>query len=231
MRVITTVDDSPPSATTNNLAGDATAVVNLYRLSCFYFGSKDARRPSRDETVTERLSRLKSNYEARGLRACVEAVILGVAYTCTCFLLLEKKLTSLSFYELWVCDDWLQLICVWYQFYYCGYGFSYLSLGGVQASTSIVVASEKFVLYPTLELSDIEGLRRKLCSKLSADEDRVGKAFYGEVAAHQRFTVPKNVKLLAVPLSQIHDNHKTYGTIIAGIPQLLSKFSFNMVEI
>ncbi|GAB2218094.1 hypothetical protein Droror1_Dr00001312 [Drosera rotundifolia] len=225
MRVITTVDDSPAAAPTNHLsgsaAGDAVSVLNLYPLSCFYFGSKEARRPSRDETVAERVSRLKSNYEARGLRACVEAVILVELFKHPHLLLLQVR-------------------------------NSFFKLPGGRLKPGE---------------SDIEGLRRKLCSKLSSDEDsnlmqwEVGeclgkwwrtdfetlyypylspnikkpkeciKLFIVKLRAHQRFTVPKNMKLLAVPLSQTHDNHKTYGTIIAGIPQLLSKFSFNMVEI
>ncbi|RID59412.1 LOW QUALITY PROTEIN: hypothetical protein BRARA_F02644 [Brassica rapa] len=47
----------------------------------------------------------------------------------------------------------------------------------------------------------------------------------------KQFAVPKNFKLLAVPLCQIHENEKTYGPIISHIRKLLSKFSFNMMEI
>ncbi|KAL2945204.1 Pre-mRNA cleavage factor Im 25 kDa subunit 1 [Bienertia sinuspersici] len=57
------------------------------------------------------------------------------------------------------------------------------------------------------------------------------KLFLVKLAESQKFVVPKNLKLLAVPLCQVHDNYKTYGSIIAGIPQLLSKYSFNMIEI
>lgn len=56
------------------------------------------------------------------------------------------------------------------------------------------------------------------------------KLFLVRLPVSRRFIVPKNLKLLAVPLCQIHENHKTYGPIISGVPQLLSKFSFNMIE-
>jgi len=55
------------------------------------------------------------------------------------------------------------------------------------------------------------------------------KLFLVKLPASRKFIVPKNYKLLAVPLCQIHENSKTYGPIISGVPQLLSKFSFNMI--
>ncbi|KAG2718047.1 hypothetical protein I3760_03G202800 [Carya illinoinensis] len=56
------------------------------------------------------------------------------------------------------------------------------------------------------------------------------KLFLVRLPVSRRFMVPKTLKLLAVPLCQIHENHKTYGPIISGVPQLLSKFSFNIIE-
>jgi cleavage and polyadenylation specificity factor subunit 5 len=118
-----------------------------------------------------------------------------------------------------------------------------------------------------LNLLDIEGLKRKLASKLSVNENvgvsgyEVGecigmwwrpnfetlmypflppnikhpkectKLFLVRLPVHQQFVVPKNFKLLAVPLCQLHENEKTYGPIMSQIPKLLSKFSFNMMEI
>ena len=42
------------------------------------------------------------------------------------------------------------------------------------------------------------------------------------------FAVPKNLKLLAVPLFELFDNTQRYGHVIAAIPQNLSRFHFNM---
>ncbi|PSS20790.1 Cleavage/polyadenylation specificity factor subunit 5 protein [Actinidia chinensis var. chinensis] len=56
------------------------------------------------------------------------------------------------------------------------------------------------------------------------------KLFLVKLPASQSFIVPRNLKLLAVLLCQIHEDHKTYGPIISGVPQLLSKFSFNVIE-
>ncbi|KAI9074310.1 hypothetical protein K1719_043733 [Acacia pycnantha] len=56
------------------------------------------------------------------------------------------------------------------------------------------------------------------------------KLYLVKLPESRKFIVPKNHKLLAVPLCQIPENHETYGTIISGVPQLLSKFSFNIIE-
>ncbi len=41
------------------------------------------------------------------------------------------------------------------------------------------------------------------------------------------FAVPKNYKLLAVPMFELYDNMARYGAQIASLPFLLSRVSFN----
>lgn len=43
--------------------------------------------------------------------------------------------------------------------------------------------------------------------------------------------VPKNQKLLAVPLFEVYDHVQRYGTVIAAIPQLLSRYSVRMLQL
>ncbi|KAJ9551280.1 hypothetical protein OSB04_015325 [Centaurea solstitialis] len=50
-------------------------VLDIYPLSSYYFTSKPAV-SFKDETLADRARRLKSNYDAHGIRTCVEAVIL-----------------------------------------------------------------------------------------------------------------------------------------------------------
>ncbi len=40
------------------------------------------------------------------------------------------------------------------------------------------------------------------------------------------FAVPKNLKLLAVPIFELYDNSSQYGPVISSIPQLLGRFNF-----
>ena len=44
----------------------------------------------------------------------------------------------------------------------------------------------------------------------------------------QWLQVPKNLKLLAVPLFELHDNAAKFGSVIAAIPQLMSRFKLNL---
>ncbi|PSS36416.1 Pre-mRNA cleavage factor Im subunit like [Actinidia chinensis var. chinensis] len=194
-------------------------VLDVYPLNCYYFGSKQALSLN-DETIADRVDRMKSNYAAHGLRTCVEAVILVELFKHPHVLLLQirncvfklpggrlrpgeseidglkRKLErKLSIGEEGSGLDWEVGECLgmWWR------------------------PDFETLLYPYLP-PNVK--KPKECIKL----------FLVKLPASRRFTVPKNFKLLAVPLCQIHEDHKTYGPIISGVPQLLSKFSFNIIE-
>ncbi|KAL9440931.1 hypothetical protein AB3S75_019581 [Citrus x aurantiifolia] len=194
-------------------------VVDIYPLSSYYFGSKEAI-PFKDETLYNRVLRMKSNYDAHGLRTCVEAVLLVELFKHTHLLLLQvrnsifklpggrlrpgesdidglkRKLTrKLSLNEDGGEVDWEVGECLgmWWK------------------------PDFETLLFPYFP-PNVK--RPKECTKL----------FLVKLPVSQKFFVPKNLKLLAVPLCQIHENHKTYGQIISGVPQLLSKFSFNIID-
>ena len=42
--------------------------------------------------------------------------------------------------------------------------------------------------------------------------------------------VPKNMKLLAVPLFELYDNSGRYGPQLSAIPHLLSRYNFEFVD-
>lgn len=42
--------------------------------------------------------------------------------------------------------------------------------------------------------------------------------------------MPKNMKLLAVPLFELYDNTARYGPQLSSIPHLLSRYNFEMVD-
>ncbi|KAA3490316.1 pre-mRNA cleavage factor Im 25 kDa subunit 1-like [Gossypium australe] len=66
--------------------------VDIYPLSCYYFGSKEAI-VFKDETLSDRINRMKSNYAAYGLRTSVEAVILTFEshfQTCSAWLTVSR---------------------------------------------------------------------------------------------------------------------------------------------
>ncbi|KAK9101412.1 hypothetical protein Scep_024842 [Stephania cephalantha] len=202
-----------------NILESTNPVVDIYPLSNYVFSSKQPL-IHRDETLAERAQRMKANYGSYGLRTRVEAVLLVELLKHPHLLLLQVK-------------------------------NSFFKLPGGRLRPGE---------------SEIDGLKRKLSSKLSINEDgfdtkwEVGeclgkwwrpdfetimypylptsvrkpkectKLFLVKLPMTQKFSVPKNLKMLAVPLFEIHENYKTYGSVIAGVPQLLSRFSFNVVE-
>ena len=42
--------------------------------------------------------------------------------------------------------------------------------------------------------------------------------------------MPKNMKLLAVPLFELYENNARYGPQLAAIPHLLSRYNFEFVD-
>lgn len=48
--------------------------------------------------------------------------------------------------------------------------------------------------------------------------------------ATEVLSVPKNMKLLAVPLFELYDNSVRYGPQLSAIPHLLSRYNFEFVD-
>ncbi|XP_027073054.1 pre-mRNA cleavage factor Im 25 kDa subunit 1 [Coffea arabica] len=194
-------------------------VLDIYPLNCYYFGSKEAV-PFKDETTSDRILRMKFNYDAHGLRTCVQAVMLVELFKHPHVLLLQARnsIYKLPGGRLRTGESDIQ--CLKRKL------SSKLSAVGDCSAPDWEVGEclgmwwrpdFDALLYPYLP-PNIK--RPKECTKL----------FLVKLPESQKFTVPRNLKLLAVPLCQLHENHKTYGPIISGVPQLLSKFSFNIIE-
>ena len=56
--------------------------------------------------------------------------------------------------------------------------------------------------------------------------DAAGGDCDGDDCCVGAFSVPRNLKLLAVPLFDLYDNAQRYGPAIASLPEVLSKISF-----
>eukprot|EP00850_Spirogloea_muscicola_P001152 SM000004S15022 [mRNA] locus=s4:886382:888434:+ [translate_table: standard] len=55
------------------------------------------------------------------------------------------------------------------------------------------------------------------------------KLFVVHLPERHYFAVPKNLKLLAVPLFELYDNVQRYGPVMSAIPQQLSRFNFKCI--
>ncbi|KAK4792850.1 hypothetical protein SAY86_023285 [Trapa natans] len=69
---------------------DHSRVLDIYPLSGYYFGSKEAV-VLRNETSAERVLRMKSNHAARGMRTSVEAILMVELFKHPHLLLLQIK--------------------------------------------------------------------------------------------------------------------------------------------
>ena len=49
------------------------------------------------------------------------------------------------------------------------------------------------------------------------------------LSERQVFAVPKNFKLLAVPIFELYDNAARYGPVVASLPHLISRYEFAFV--
>ncbi|KAL3535571.1 hypothetical protein ACH5RR_004032 [Cinchona calisaya] len=194
-------------------------VVDIYPLNGYYFGSKEAV-SFKDETLPDRLLRMKFNYDAHGLRTCVQAVMLVELFKHPHMLLLQERNSIYKLPGGRLRTGESDIECLKRKL------SSKLSVDGDSRAPDWEVdeclgmwwrPDFDTLLYPYLP-PNIK--RPKECTKL----------FLVKLPESRKFIVPKNLKLLVVPLCQIHENHKTYGPIISGVPQLLSKFSFNMIE-
>ncbi|KAL6008044.1 Pre-mRNA cleavage factor Im 25 kDa subunit 1 [Asimina triloba] len=198
-------------------------VIDIHPLSRYYFSSKEAI-PDKDETLFDRIQRMKANFlivnevnEISDYKTLVSIKVdlfrhphvLLLQVRNSYFRLpggrlrpgesdiagLKRKLSSkLSVSEDVIDSEWKIGECLG-KWWKPGF---------------------ETLLYPYLQ----PNVQPKECTKL----------FLVRLPMNQQFVVPQNLKLLAVPLSQLHGSHKTYGPIISGIPQLLSRFSFNIVE-
>ncbi|KAK8550327.1 hypothetical protein V6N13_118844 [Hibiscus sabdariffa] len=194
--------------------------VDIYPLSCYYFGSKEAI-VFKDETLYDRINRMKSNYAAFGLRTSVEAVILVELFKHPHLLLLQVRN---SFFKL--PGGRLRP------------GES--DIVGLKRKLSRKLSATEDGYETEWEVGeclgmwwrhDFETLMYPYLSHNAKKPKECTKLFLVRLPESRKFIVPKNMKLLAVPLRQVHENGKTYGPIISGVPQLLSKFSINIVDI
>ncbi|KAJ1336383.1 hypothetical protein BSLG_007167 [Batrachochytrium salamandrivorans] len=175
-----------------------------YPLSGFSFGAKDPQ-PEEDPTIVAKLIRLQSEYEVQGMRTSVEGVLLVHEHGHPHILMLQ---VANSYYRL---------------------------PGGI--------------LKPGED--EVEGLKLRINQKLAPighDQTSDSDFDVGELIGvwwrpnvesimrpkemrkiyliHLPEKMPKNMKLLAVPLFELYDNAARYGPHLTTLPHLLSRFNF-----
>ncbi|KAL5221278.1 hypothetical protein ABZP36_025991 [Zizania latifolia] len=227
MRVAAEEVEAAPAAAPS-AAGEPVG-VEIYPLSRYYFGAREAAGGDggggrESATGADRELRLKANFAAHGLRTSVHGVLLVELFDHPHVLLLQVRNSS------------------------------FLLPGGrlrpgeqdvrglkrkLSSKLSIVGDQDDEVEVDEWQIGERIGMWWRsefdavpfpyLLPNARAPKECI-KLFLIKLPVSRQFVVPRNMKLLAVPLSQIHNNAQVYGPIIAGIPNLLSKFSFNFIN-
>ncbi|KAG6468241.1 hypothetical protein ZIOFF_072814 [Zingiber officinale] len=193
-------------------------VVNTYPLSNYTFGAKEPKM-EKDTSVADRLARMKLNYMKEGMRTSVEGILLVQEHNHPHILLLQIGNT------------------------FCKLPGGRLKPGeneieGLKRKLSSKLAPSSASFQPNWQIGEcvatwwrpnFETVMYPYCPPHITKPKECKKLFIVHLSEREYFAVPKNLKLLAVPLFELYDNVQRYGPVISTIPQQLSRFQFNMV--
>ncbi|KAB1210712.1 Cleavage and polyadenylation specificity factor subunit 5 [Morella rubra] len=223
------------------------AVVNTYPLSSYTFGTKEPKM-EKDTSVADRLARMKVNYMKEGMRTSVEGILLVQEHNHPHILLLQigntfcklpggrlkpgeneieglkRKLTSkLGATVPALVPDWQLPNSIVLGDQFC---LKMWVLGSVAEYTLAVLIGECVAIWWR---PNFETIMYPYCPPHITKPKECKKLYLVHLSEREYFAVPKNLKLLAVPLFELYDNVQRYGPVISTIPQQLSRFQFNMI--
>ncbi|KAJ4391183.1 hypothetical protein N0V93_004800 [Gnomoniopsis smithogilvyi] len=197
--------------------------IRLYPLSNYTFGVKETQ-PEEDPSVMARLKRLEEHYDKHGMRRTCEGILVCHEHNHPHILMLQ---IANAFFKL--PGDYLKPEDEEIE------GFKKRlderlapigSLGDGQAAGDWEIGDclaqwwrpnfETF-MYPFVPA---HVTRPKECKKL----------YVIKLPESKVLSVPKNMKLLAVPLFELYDNSQRYGPQLSAIPHLLSRYNFEFVN-
>ncbi|XP_074365117.1 pre-mRNA cleavage factor Im 25 kDa subunit 2-like [Apium graveolens] len=198
----------------------ASPVINTYQLSNYTFGTKEWKM-EKDTSVADRLARMKTIYMKEGMRTTVEGILLMHEHNHPHILLLQ-----------------------------IGDTFCKLPGGRIKPGESEIAGLKRKLTsklgaasaghQPEWQIGEcvgtwwrpnFENVMYPYCPPHITRPKECKKLFLVHLSEKQYFAVPKNLKLLAVPLYELYDNAQRYGPIISTIPQQLSRFQINKLEV
>lgn len=196
------------------------SVVNVYPLSNYTFGGKEAKM-EKDTSVADRLARWKQNYFKEGMRTTVEGILLVHEHNHPHVLLLQIGNTffKLPGGRLKPGENEVE--------------------GLKRKLTSKLAPSSNAISPPNWQIGEcigmwwrpnFETLMYPYCPPHITKPKECKKLYLVVLTEKQYYAVPKNLKLLAVPLFELYDNVQRYGPVISAIPLQLSRFNLNLVR-
>ncbi|KAI4168131.1 MAG: hypothetical protein LQ348_007558 [Seirophora lacunosa] len=198
--------------------------IRLFPLSNYTFGTKETQ-PEEDPSVLARLKRLEEHYEQHGMRRTCEGILVCHEHNHPHILMLQiaNAFFKLPGDYLRAEDDEIP-------------GFKArlnerLAPSGNQFSGEGV--NDEWQISDTLAQWWRPNFETFMYPFLPAHVTRpkeCKKLYYIQLPKSKVLSVPKNMKLLAVPLFELYDNTARYGPQLSAIPHLLSRYRFEFVD-
>ncbi|KIM87827.1 hypothetical protein PILCRDRAFT_814542 [Piloderma croceum F 1598] len=197
--------------------------IALYPLSNFTFSTKEAQ-PEEDPSVSARLQRLQNNYEDSGMRRTVEGILVVHDHGHPHILMLQ---IANAFFKL--PGDYLKP--------------GEDEIDGLKARLDARLAppldSRQFNASHGIENEweigdclaqwwrpNFETFMYPFVPAHITKPKECKKLFLVQMPERKVLAVPKNMKLLAIPLFELYDNAARYGPQLSAIPHLLSRYNF-----
>lgn len=200
------------------MASFGQTAVTVYPIANYNFGVKGPRH-EKDKSVNDRLLRMRAKYLKEGPRRGVEGILLVQDHGHPHILLLQ---IGSSFYKL--PGGRLRP--------------GETEIEGLKRKLASNLSPEEASLATDWEVGDCAGIywrpnfennilypylpphitKPKECKKL----------FIVPLPERCYFSVPRNLKLIAVPFFELYENTQRYGPVISALPQMLSRFHFTM---
>eukprot|EP00756_Hemistasia_phaeocysticola_P015983 Hpha_TRINITY_DN15448_c2_g3::TRINITY_DN15448_c2_g3_i1::g.174490::m.174490/K14397/NUDT21, CPSF5, CFIM25; cleavage and polyadenylation specificity factor subunit 5 len=198
------------------MAGKQEGAVSLYPLENYEFGFKPEAQ-EKDQSTTARLHRMRERFAKEGLRRTVDAVILFHQHRHPHVLVLQQgQLFKLPGGKCQEGED--ELSCLQRKL-----AKKLLPPGGHELTPFVVEGCVGTWYRP-----NFEALMYPYQPPHVEDPKEVKRLFLVRVPERFVFAVPKNYKLLAVPLFELYENTKRYGSVLASLPQSLSRFTWEL---
>ncbi|ORY06963.1 cleavage and polyadenylation specificity factor, 25 kDa subunit [Basidiobolus meristosporus CBS 931.73] len=196
------------------------STVTLYPLANYTFGTKEAQ-PEEDPSVSARLQRLQNDYEKTGMRRTVEAVLVVHEHNHPHVLMLQ---IANSFFKL--PGDYLKPGEDEIEGLKVRLSQKLDPVDKEYGKTSTETDWEIGECISTWWRPNFETFMYPYVPAHVSKPKEQKKIFVVHLPEKKVLSVPKNMKLLAVPLFELYDNSARYGPQLSAIPHLLSRFNF-----
>eukprot|EP00727_Mastigamoeba_balamuthi_P001204 m51a1_g11080 hypothetical protein (267) ;mRNA; f:574734-575612 len=187
--------------------------VNLYDLDSYTFGVCEAQLPKDTSAALPRLERHRASYEREGMRRGVDGVLLAHQHGHPFVLLFQmgESVWRLPGGKVRPGEDDPD-----------GLARKLAKLLGPPEHAS---RWEPGDLLAAWWRPNFDNYLYPYCPPHITRPKECRRMFIVPLPQRAAFAVPRNLKLLAIPLFDLYDNRQTYGIYISSIPQFLSRFT------